>query len=153
MVREFSVLRVRSSVLERSTFPLTFEEFATSPLAGAFDGGLLLRLRGALDSFADAHRVPGHYGLKWHVQLPRHGALEVVLTSDGSLFLEGPTSLFLVGQLFLHLMRWVPTIVLEDRISGVLHNRESLLRLARREEESTLPFALAQGAGDTAWLN
>jgi hypothetical protein len=42
-------------------------------------------------------------------------------------------------------MQTCPDIVVEDRIIGVLHNRSSLLRLVRREEERMLPFEL----GDT----
>ncbi len=61
--------------------------------------------------------------------------LEVWLTSDGSIFVEGVTSLNLVYACFLQLLEASPDLALEDRITGELHARQSLLRLVRRDEE------------------
>ncbi len=143
MNREFSILRVRRSVLQRWEFPLTFDEVPGTPLAGPFDDALSQRLEHAMDTFPTAQRTADGR-IAWRVELSDEGQLDVWLTSDGSLFLEGPTSLYLVGTLFLHLMKAIPAIILEDRITGVLHNRESLLRLMASEEALGLPFRVEQ---------
>jgi hypothetical protein len=72
--------------------------------------------------------------------------LEVWVTSDGSVFLEGETTLNLVYGLYVHLCDLVPELVLEDRITDVVHNDRSLLRLVRREEAARLPFDLPEQA-------
>jgi hypothetical protein len=143
MNREFSILRVRKSVLQRWVFPITFDEVPGTPLAGPFDEALGARLEQALDTFPTARRTTDRRRA-WTVELSDEGNLDVWLTSDGSLFVEGPTSLYLVGTLFLHLMKSIPAIVLEDRITGVLHNRESLLGLMASEEAKDLPFPTEQ---------
>lgn len=58
------------------------------------------------------------------------------------LFVEGNTTLNLVYGLYVHLLEAQAELVVEDRITGVLHNRASLLHLVRRDEAKSLPFDL-----------
>ena len=46
----------------------------------------------------------------------------------------------LIYGLYVHLLAVVPELGLEDGITGVIHNRKSLLRLVRRDEQKRLPF-------------
>jgi hypothetical protein len=70
----------------------------------------------------------------WSISAKR-GELDVWFTSDGSVFVEGATSLNIVYALFLQLLEVCPDLALEDRITGELHDRHSLLRLVRRDEQ------------------
>ena len=71
------------------------------------------------------------------------GTVEVWVTSDGSVFVEGETTLNLVFGLFVHLKETVGDLVVEDRITDVVHNEASLLRLVRREEAAMVPWETA----------
>lgn len=130
--REFSILKVRSSVHEWE-FPLKFDECPTNPLAGAFDERLMRAFDRAIGHLPFARRP--HDGRRaWIIEADK-GSLDVWLTSDGSLFVEGVTSLNVVYALLLQLLEVCPDLVLEDRITGELHDRRSLLGLVRRDEE------------------
>ena len=58
------------------------------------------------------------------------------------MYVEGVTTLHLIYALFVHPGETVPELVLEDRITEVVHNEKSLLRLVRREEAAMVPFDL-----------
>lgn len=130
--REFSIVKVRRSVREWE-FPLKFEECPVNPLAGAFDEPTLRAFDRAVGHLPFARRP--HDGRRaWTITADK-GSLDVWLTSDGSVFVEGVTSLNLVYALFLQLLEVCPDVVLEDRITGELHDRKSLLGLVRIDEE------------------
>lgn len=148
MVREFALIRVKKQVLQSWEFPLTVDEVDESPLAGPFDRVTADRLYRAIGSFPFARKT-GDGRKAWRVSAPKRGELEAWVTSDGSLFVEGPMQLNLIYGLYVHLMQTCPDIVVEDRITGVLHNRASLLRLVRREEERMLPFELGDNPETT----
>lgn len=148
MIREFAIIRVKRQVLESWEFPLTVDEVDESPLAGPFDQVTADRLYRAIGTFPFARKTRD--GRKaWTVAAPKRGELEAWLTSDGSLFVEGEMQLNLIYGLYVHLMQTFPDIVVEDRITGVLHNRASLLRLVRREEARNLPFELGDNPETT----
>lgn len=142
MVREFAFIRVKKQVLRSWEFPLTVDEVQESPLAGPFDATTAEALYRAIGRFPFARKT-GDGRRAWAVQAPRHGDLEAWLTSDGGLFIEGSMQLNLVYGLYVHLLEVCPDIVVEDRITGVLHNTASLLRLVRRQEERDLPFRMS----------
>lgn len=145
--REFTILRAKKQVIGWE-FPLTLEELAESPFAGPFDEVMMRRLDVACGSFPFAQRT--HDGRRaWRIATPGRGEIDVWLTSDGGIFVEGRTSLNLVYGLLVHLMQTCPEIVLEDSITGVLHNNRSLLRLVRRDEEKRLPFSLGDNPQTT----
>ncbi len=130
--REFSVQKVRRSTREWE-FPLKFEECPVNPLAGAFDENLMRAFDRAVGHLPFARRP--HDGRRaWTISADK-GSLDVWLTSDGSVFVEGVTSLNVVYALFLQLLEVCPELVLEDRITGELHDRRSLLALVRLDEE------------------
>lgn len=143
--REFSVLKLRRSVVAEWEFPMSLDECASSPLAGAFDEATLRAFDRRLSQFPFATRT--HDGRRaWTIDAGK-GHLDVWLTSDGSVFAEGITSLNLVYAFFLQLLEVSPALALEDRITGELHDRHSLLRLVRRDEEklaNRLSLELAQ---------
>ncbi|MEW5739052.1 MAG: hypothetical protein AB1938_09000 [Myxococcota bacterium] len=148
MYREFSIVRVKKQVLASWEFPLAIDEVEESPLAGPFDELTADRLFRATGAFPFAVRVRD--GRKaWSIAAPKRGQLDAWLTSDGCLFVEGEMQLNLIYGLYVHLMQTFPDIVVEDRITGVLHNRSSLLRLVRREEERNLPFELGDNPETT----
>lgn len=131
--REFSVLKVKSAVRQSFEFPLSLDECAASPLAGAFSEGQLKAMDRAVGHLPFAQRT--HDGRRaWSISAKR-GELDVWFTSDGSVFVEGVTSLNIVYALFLQLLEVCPDLALEDRITGELHDRHSLLRLVRRDEQ------------------
>jgi len=131
--REFSILKVRRSVVAQWEFPMNLDECPGTPLAGAFDDTMLRAFDRRLSQFPFATRT--HDGRRaWTISADK-GHLDVWLTSDGSVFAEGITSLNLVYALFLQLLEVTPDLALEDRITGELHDRKSLLRLVRRDEE------------------
>ena len=70
--------------------------------------------------------------------------VEVWITSDGSLFIEGETSLNLVCSLFLHLSETQRNLVIEDRLTGMVHSERSLLALMWRDEAAMTPFELPE---------
>ncbi len=141
MIREFAFIRLKRHVVEQWEFPITSDEFAESPLGGTFDDVTMKRVDAALSNFPFASRTRDGRRA-WTVRAPKGGTLDVWLTSDGQLWVEGDTSLNLVYGLYVHLLPVVPDIAVEDNITGVLHNRKSLLRLIRREQEKRLPFFL-----------
>jgi hypothetical protein len=148
MIREFSILRVKKQVLASWEFPLTVDEVDESPLAGPFDEVTADRLFRAVGTFPFARRMRD--GRKaWAIEAPKRGSMDVWRTSDGSFFVEGELQLNLIYGLYVHLMQVYPDLVVEDRITGVLHNRASLLRLVRREEERNLPFELSDNPETT----
>jgi hypothetical protein len=127
MFREFSIRQVKAEAT-RWEYPLTADELYESPFAGAL---ATEQLELALGRFPFGRRAPEG----WRFTAPGRGQLSVTFTNDGSLLLRGHTSLQLVYGLFVHLLEVQAELVLEDRITGVLHNRASLLYLVRREEQ------------------
>jgi hypothetical protein len=81
----------------------------------------------------------------WEIST-RRGELDVWFTSDGSIFLEGVTSLNVVFAVFVQLLEVCPDLALEDRITGELHDRASLLKLVRRDEQKVASRASAAAA-------
>lgn len=148
MYREFAIIRVKKQVLASWEFPLSLDEVEESPLGGPFDELTADRLFRTIGGFPFAARLRD--GRKaWDITAPRRGHLEAWLTSDGSLFVEGEMQLNLIYGLYVHLMQSYPELAVEDRITGVMHNRASLLRLVRREEERNLPFELGDNPETT----
>jgi hypothetical protein len=133
-LREFAILKVKSKVRSWE-FPLSLDECADSPLAGPLDEALARQLDQACGHLPFARRTRDGRRA-WAVHTPR-GSLDVWFTSDGSLFLEGVTSLNPVFAVFAQLLEVCGDLVLEDRITGELHDRASLLRLVRRDEQRT----------------
>ncbi len=128
--REFSVLKEKPSVRQSFEFPISLDECAASPFAGAMTEGQLKAMDRAV-----GHLPFAHDGRRaWSISANR-GELDVWFTSDGSIFVEGVTSLNIVYALFLQLLEACPDLALEDRITGELHDRHSLLRLVRRDEQ------------------
>lgn len=148
MIREFALIRVKKHVLSSWEFPLVMDEADESPLAGPFDEVTADRLFRATGHFPFAKKT-GDGRRAWRVTAPKRGEMEVWLTSDGSLFVEGDLQLNLIYGLYVHLMQTCPDLVVEDRITGVLHNRASLLRLVRREEARNLPFEISDNPETT----
>jgi hypothetical protein len=140
MIREFSIVRVKKATAAWE-FPLSFDELRECPLAGPFDEVLATRLDQALGRFPFARRTRDGRRA-WRICAPGRGTVEAWVTSDGSLFLDGETSLHLVYGILVHLSAECRELAVEDRITGMLHNRASLLRLVRRDEERSLPFYL-----------
>lgn len=140
MIRQFSLLRLRKQAATWE-FPITHDEFLESPLAGPFDEVTMQRLDAALARFPFAERSRSRRRA-WNVAAPGGGQVEVWLSSDGTIWLEGATTLNLIYGLYVHLLAVVPDLGLEDGITGVIHNRRSLLRLVRRDEAKRLPFEL-----------
>lgn len=133
--REFSVLKVKRAVRQSWEFPFSLDECAESPLAGPFSDEQLKALDRAVGHLPFSQRT--HDGRRaWNVKT-KHGELDVWLTSDGSVFVEGETSLNLVFAVYVQLLEVCPDLALEDRITGELHDRASLLRLVRRDEQKT----------------
>lgn len=131
--REFSVLKVKQSVRQTWEFPVSLDECAESPLAGPLDETQARALDRAVGHLPFAQRT--HDGRRaWAVQT-KHGELDVWFTSDGSVFIEGVTSLNLVFAVFVQMLEVCPQLALEDRITGELHDRASLLRLVRKDEQ------------------
>ncbi|MBL8938218.1 MAG: hypothetical protein JNM69_26880 [Archangium sp.] len=131
--REFAVLKVKPSVRQTWEFPVSLDECSESPLAGAFDETLLKAMDRAVGHFPFAQRT--HDGRRAWSIFAKRGELDVWFTSDGSLFVEGVTSLNVVYALFLQLLEVCSDLAIEDRITGELHDRASLLRLVRRDEQ------------------
>jgi hypothetical protein len=119
---------------------LSLDEDFGCPLAGPLNDVLQRRIDVAVGLFPFARRTADGRRA-WRIEVPgRSSSVEVWLTSDGSVFIEGETSLNLVYGLYVHLLDTVGNLAIEDRITGVVHNRASLLRLVRRDEERALPF-------------
>jgi hypothetical protein len=141
MQRQFAIVRLKKQSLETWEFPITSDEFRTSPLAGIFDEQTKETLHAAICNFPFSYRTRD--GRKaWTVTAPKGGTVDVWLTSDGQLWIEGETNLNLIYGLYVHVLQAVPDLAVEDCITGVIHNRASLLRLVRRDEEKRLPFHL-----------
>lgn len=131
--REFSILKVRASARQTWEFPVAIDEFSQSPLAGPFDEAQVKAMDRAVGRLPFSQRT--HDGRRaWRIDA-RRGELDVWFTSDGCVFVEGVTTLNVVYALFLQLLEVCPDLVLEDRITGELHSRASLLRLVRRDEQ------------------
>jgi hypothetical protein len=141
MRRQFSIARMKREATQWE-FPMSWDEVRSSPLGGAFSMLEQRQLDTAVGCFPFARRT-GDGRRAWRISSPSAGTLEVWVTSDGSVFLEGETTLNLVYGLFVHLMEMMPTLVLEDRITEVVHNEKSLLRLVRRDEAARVPFEIA----------
>lgn len=131
--REFSVLKVKTAVRQSFEFPISIDECAASPLAGVLTEGQLKAMDRAVGHLPFAQRT--HDGRRAWSIMAKRGELDVWFTSDGSVFVEGITSLNVVYALFLQLLEVCPDLALEDRITGELHDRHSLLRLVRRDEQ------------------
>jgi len=141
LVRQFALLRTKPGLTRDWEFPLSHDEALESPLAGPLTEAQRKRLDVHLGRFPFARRTQD--GRKaWRIEVPHRGWLEAWITSDGSLFLEGTAGLNAVYGLYVHLLELGADFALEDCITGVLHNRASLLRLVRRDEEKRLPFHL-----------
>lgn len=140
MHREFSIIRVKSEVTTWD-FPLSWDEVEQSPFAGPFNQLDQLRLDVAVGCFPSTRRTRDGRRA-WRVSGQGGASIEVWITSDGSLFIDGQTSLSLVHSLFVHLAQTQRNLVIEDRIAGVAHDEQSLLRLLRREEAAHVPFEL-----------
>jgi hypothetical protein len=144
MRREFSIVRVKSEVTKWE-FPLSWDDVEVNPLAGPFSQLDQLRLDVAVGCFPFARRTRDGRRA-WRISGPGSGVVEVWITSDGSLFIDGETTLNLVCSIFSHLVETQPNLVIEDRITGVVHNERSLLRLMRRDEAAMVPFELPEAA-------
>lgn len=144
MHREFSIVRVKHEATKWE-FPMAWDEVTQSPLAGPFSQLDQLRLDVAVGCFPFARRT-GDGRRAWRIAGQGSGVLEVWLTSDGSVFIDGDTTLNLVYSLFVHLSETQPHLVIEDSITGVVHNEKSLLRLVRRDEAALVPFDLPEAA-------
>ena len=144
MHREFSIVRVKSEVTKWE-FPLAWDDAVQNPLAGPFNQLDQLRLDVAVGCFPNARRTQDGRRA-WRVSMQGSGSVVVWITSDGSLFIEGETTLNLVYSLFAHLSETQRDLVLEDRITDVVQNERSLLALMRREEAALVPFELPEAA-------
>lgn len=144
MHREFSIVRVKQEATKWE-YPLSWDEVVHSPLAGPFSQLDQLRLDVAVGCFPFARRT-GDGRRAWRIASTGNGTIEVLLTSDGGLFIEGDTTLNLVWSLFVHLAETQRNLVIEDSITGVVHNEQSLLRLVRRDEAARVPFELPEVA-------
>lgn len=131
--REFTLLKVRRPAGARWEFPLSLDECHETPLAGSFDEGQLAALDRAIGHLPFARRTRDGRRA-WRIAT-RRGELDVWLTSDGSVFVEGVTTLNLVYALLLQALEVHRDLAVEDRITGELHDRASLLGLVRREEQ------------------
>lgn len=140
MRRQFTIARMKREATQWE-FPMSWDEVGTSPLAGPFSQLEQLRLDVSIGCFPFARRT-GDGRRAWRIASPSAGTIEVWVTSDGSVFVEGETTLNLVYGLFVHLLENMPALVLEDRITEVVHNEKSLLRLVRRDEAARVPFEL-----------
>ena len=144
MRRQFSIVRVKREATKWE-FPLCWDEVASCPLGASFSLLEQRRLDTAVGCFPFARRTKDGRRA-WRIGSPSAGTVEVWVTSDGSVYVEGETTLNLVYALFVHLGETVPELVLEDRITEVVHNEKSLLRLVRREEAAMVPFDLPEYA-------
>ena len=144
MHREFSIVRVKSDIT-RLQFPLSWDDVEQSPFAGPFSQLDQLRFDVAVGCFPFARRTRDGRRA-WRVSGPGSGVVEVWITSDGSLFIEGETSLNLICSLFLHLSETQRNLVIEDRLTGQVHSERSLLALMRRDEAAMTPFDLPEVA-------
>ena len=144
MHREFSIVRVKSEVTKWE-FPLAWDEATVAPFAGPFGQLDQLRLDVAIGCFPNARRTQDGRRA-WRVSMQGSGSVVMWITSDGSLFMEGETTLNLVYSLFAHLSETQPNLVLEDRITNVVHNEKSLLGLMRRAEAALVPYDLPEAA-------
>ena len=144
MRREFSIVRVKREVMQWA-FPVSWDDVESNPLAGPFSQLDQLRLDVALGCFPFARRTKDGRRA-WRINQQGSGVVEVWLTSDGSLFIEGDCTLNLICSLFSHLFETQPNLVIEDRISGVVHNERSLLRAMRQDESAMLPFDMPEAA-------
>ena len=134
LVRQFAFIRVKKQVLSDWEFPLTHDETSESPIAGSFDAHEMNRIDRAVGRFPFASRT-GDGRRAWKIEPPGRGSIEVWLTSDGNVFVQGAASLNVVYTLYVHVLAALPQLVaVEDRITGVLHDSLSLLRLVRRDE-------------------
>jgi hypothetical protein len=138
MLREFAIVRVKK-VAAGWEYPIAFDEVRDCPLAGGFDELTKARLDLAIGQFPFARRT-GDGRRAWTIEAPSRGSITAWLTSDGSLFVEGHATLPLYYALYAHLAQVVPALAMEDRITGLLHNRQSFLRLVRHEEHRNLPW-------------
>jgi hypothetical protein len=129
MHREFSILRMKADAATWE-YPLSWDEVTKFSPLGAFSEFELHRLRCAIATFPRAK--PVRDGRRaWTIR-----GVEAWLTSDGSLFIDGLMDLEFMHSLFLHLRAALPNLLLEDRITGVVHDERSLHRLMMRD----LPF-------------
>ncbi|MFO0599462.1 MAG: hypothetical protein U0228_29420 [Myxococcaceae bacterium] len=136
MHREFSIIRMKAEA-KTWEFPLSWDETTKfSPVAGTFSEFEMHRLHHAIATFPRAR--PVRDGRRaWTI----HG-VDVWLTSDGSLYVDGMMDLEFITELFRHLKRSLSDLLVEDRITNVIHDLKSLERLARREEVISMPFDL-----------
>lgn len=130
MHREFSILRMKKEATSWE-YPFTWEEVTTfSPVAGAFNEIEQQRLHYAVATFPRAK--PVRDGRRaWTIR-----GVEAWITSDGGLFINGMMDLEFMHSLFLHLQNTLPNLLIEDRITNVVHDERSLRRLMQRD----LPF-------------
>ncbi|MFZ5443223.1 MAG: hypothetical protein ACOZQL_24655 [Myxococcota bacterium] len=140
MRREFSIVRVKKQVTEWE-FPLCWDEVPGNPLGAPFSAKEQSWLDVAVGCFPFARRTKDGRRA-WRISSSA-GTIEVWVTSDGSLFIEGDTTLNLVFGLYVHLKETIGELVVEDRITDVVHNEQSLLRLVRREEAALVPWETA----------
>lgn len=141
MHREFSILKAKREAVQRWDFPFTWDVSSDSPLAGPFSTLEQLRLDVALGCFPFARRTRDGRRA-WRVKGPGGSSLVAWVTSDGSLFVEGEVKLNLIYGLLLHLCDCQRDLLVEDRITGVVHDARSLARLVHREEAAGVPFEL-----------
>ena len=144
MHREFSIVRVKSEATKWE-FPLSWDDVDESPMAGPFSQLDQLRFDVAVGCFPFARRTRDGRRA-WRIVGQGSGVVEVWITSDGSVFIEGETTLNLVYSLFVHLSETQRNLVLEDRLTNVVHNEQSLLGLMRRDEAALVPFDLPEAA-------
>ena len=132
MRHEFSIVRVKREAMQWA-FPVSWDDVQSNPLAGPFSQLDQLRLDVALGCFPFARRTKDGRRA-WRIAGHGSGYVEVWITSDGSLFIEGHASLNLICSIFSHLSETQPNLLIEDRASGVVHNERTLLRAMRNDE-------------------
>jgi hypothetical protein len=111
-------------------FPLAWDELTTfSPMAGPFSELEQHRLCDAIATFPRAR--PAQDGRRaWTIR-----GVEAWLTSDGCLFVDGLMDVDFMYSFFKHLRATLPNLLVEDRLTNVVHDELSLRRLAVRDIE------------------
>ncbi|MBL8914156.1 MAG: hypothetical protein JNM17_25855 [Archangium sp.] len=134
MHREFSIIRMKEEA-KTWEFPLSWDEVTTfSPMAGPFSEFEMHRLHYAIATFPRAKPIHDQISSRgcwgsgrraWNI----HG-VEAWLTSDGCLFVDGLMDVDFMYSFFKHLRAALPHLLVEDRITNVVHDEVSLRRLS-----------------------
>lgn len=130
MHREFSIIRMKPEA-KTWEFPLSWDEVTSfSPMAGPFSELELHRLHYAIATFPRAKPIADGRRA-WSI----HG-VEAWLTSDGCLFVDGLMDVDFMYSFFKHLRAALPNLLVEDRITNVVHDEVSLRRLAVKTDRA-----------------